>query len=109
MPDYDAPERLEALMGIAQTLERKITHLHEDLVFVEHNDFLFQLDPENIDAAGLRFNRATSGDEATRLMRGIEAAAGQYPGLKLAFIGRYELADPGDGNLELKFFDPAGE
>lgn len=94
---------LGTVMQLLEELGHEITYAYEDLVFVNHNDFLLQF--ENIGSAlSLFFNRSCPVDEAEKIEQIIIPAADRK-GLSITRKGRYHITEQEDDNLQIEFFE----
>jgi hypothetical protein len=105
MPNYAHPARLEAIIGIASEMDLKVTYVHDDIIFIEHNNFLFVLDPDDDDKAYIRVNAECKPGEFRAHAENIEKAAGKWPTVKLAYAGRYRLEEGAEGEIQLVLLD----
>lgn len=86
---------------IVEEIGLQITYAYDDLVFVEHNDFLLQFgnDPHLLK---LYFNTVCpSGEAETIAGKLIPAAAGK--GLSIDRKGTYSMSEGEDDNLKISF------
>ena len=79
-----------------------VTHVHQDVVFVEHNLFLFLLPKRDDGPVGLVFNRECPPDLAAKAAVTIFEAARQT-NLDVALRGSYALEEMEDEQLRLVF------
>lgn len=105
MPNFDNDERLEAIMAVCNELNLKVTYIHEDIVFVEHNNFLFQLDAQDDAATRVRFNQECKPAEVMAYGENLQNAAAKQPGLKLTISGSYTLVAGAEGEMQLQLQD----
>jgi hypothetical protein len=94
---------LGTVMQLLEELGHEVTYAYEDLVFIDHNDFLLQF--ENTGSAlNLFFNRNCPGDEAEKIEQIIVPAADRK-GLSITIKGRYHISGQEDDNLRIEFFE----
>ncbi len=80
-----------------------LTYAYDDLVFIDHNAYLLQF-TNSPAMLNLYFNIETSDDEVQKMEAGLlESAEKRNIGIERK--GHYELAQAGDNNVEIKFFD----
>lgn len=94
---------LGTVMQLLEELGHEVTYAYEDLVFVNHNDFLLQF--ENTGSTlNLFFNRSCPGDEAEKIEQ-IIIPAGDRKGLSITIKGRYHITGEEDEKLRIEFFE----
>jgi len=89
-------------MELVAKLGHEVTYAYEDLVFINHNDFLLQFDAADPKALNLFFNTecdATEADDVAAHMvpEGIEK------GLIIRRRGTYTMTEAEDNNLKITF------
>ncbi|ACF45844.1 MAG: hypothetical protein OQK66_04760 [Prosthecochloris sp.] len=89
---------------IAADVGHEVTYAYEDLVFMDHNGYLFQFgaEPHMLD---LYFNIEFPADESDEMTAKLVEAASKRS-MTIERKGHYELAQKPDDNLEVKFFNP---
>ena len=86
---------------VVEEIGLQITYAYDDLVFIEHNDFLLQFgsDPNQLQ---LHFNTECPVDEADALAAKLmPAAAGK--GLAVCRKGSFTMAEDDNDNLRISF------
>lgn len=91
------------VLELVADLGHEVTYAYDDLVFVNHNAFLFQIDDEG-KMVSLYFNEDCPENEADDLTKSIVAAAGKK-GLNVVRRGNYSLKQRAKDNIEIKFFE----
>ncbi|NTV47125.1 MAG: hypothetical protein HGB11_11525 [Chlorobiales bacterium] len=94
---------LGPVLELVGDLGHDVTYAYEDLVFVNHNAFLFQLD-DNGKVVSLYFNQECPENEADDLTQSIVSTATKK-GLNVVRRGNYMLTEQPNDNLEIKFFE----
>ncbi len=89
---------------IAAEMGHEVTYAYEDLVFMDHNAYLFQFAPEP-HILNLYFNIEFPGNESDEMTSKLVTAAAKRD-MQIVRKGHYELAQKPDDNLEVKFFTP---
>ncbi|NTV45884.1 MAG: hypothetical protein HGB11_05055 [Chlorobiales bacterium] len=94
---------LGPVLELVQELGHDVTYAYEDLVFVNHNAFLFQLDDKG-KVVSLFFNQECPEKEANKITESVVmTAAGR--GFNVVRKGNYALSQKTDDNLEIQFFE----
>lgn len=93
MTSFTAADRLEALVRLCHALDLTITHTHEDLCFVEHNNFLFRLDNDDAAKAYAYLNKECQPAERAMFEKKLTNALRGVEGLNLELAGAYELRE----------------
>lgn len=96
---------LGKLSQIVESMGLGVTYAYDDLIFIEHNAFLFQF-PET-PGANVYFNQDCPEAEQKEIFQKIETLARTHD-LPVFFKGIYEMRQKGDEELEVEFID-AGE
>ncbi len=94
---------LGTVMQLLEELGHKVTYAYEDLVFVDHNDFMLQFDNSGMQLH-LFFNRSCPADEAEKIEQIIIPAADRK-GLSVSRKGHYHISEQEDDNLRIEFFE----
>jgi hypothetical protein len=94
---------LGTVMQLLEELGHEVTYAYEDLVFVNHNDFLLQFDTTG-SSLGLFFNKTCPVDDADNIEQSIIPAADRK-GLSITRKGRYLISDIEDENLQIAFYE----
>lgn len=105
MPQFTDADRLEALATILNELKLKITHIHEDLCFAEHNHFLFWLDPDEARHAVVYFNQECAPEERGMFEEKLATAVENMDGFDLFLGGSYTLEQDGEDEMKLELYD----
>lgn len=85
-----------------EALGHEVTYAYEDLIFIDHNDFLLQFDAADPNALDLFFNTECDDAEA-------DAVAGQIipegiqKGLVIRRKGTYTMTEAEGNNLQIIF------
>jgi hypothetical protein len=94
---------LGTVMQLLEELGHEITYAYEDLVFVDHNDFLLQF--ENTGSSlNLFFNKSCPKSETEKIEQMI-IPAGDRKGLSITIKGSYNVTEKEDENLQIEFFE----
>jgi hypothetical protein len=94
---------LGIVMEVLGELGHEISYAYDDLVFVQHNDFLLQFgDTGNV--LSLFFNCDCPAKDVETIEHSLIPAADRK-GLSVIRKGRYSIDEKPDENLEIKFFD----
>jgi hypothetical protein len=101
----DIPYRpLGLLRELVETMGLRVTHVFEDLVFIEHNAFLLQMGEEGSDVR-LWFN-CESLPAARSGITGSLSGAGADRGLRVDRRGTFRMTQQGkDEEFRLELFD----
>lgn len=94
---------LGTVMQLLEELGHEVTYAYEDLVFVNHSDFLLQFG-ETGSVLHLFFNNECTKKEAEAIEESLIPAADKK-GLSITTKGRYSLSEEPDENLQIRFFD----
>jgi len=94
---------LGTVMQLLEELGHEVTYAFEDLVFVNHSDFLLQFG-ETGSVLHLFFNKECAKKDADAIEESLIPAADKK-GLSIATKGRYSLSEQPDENLQIRFFD----
>lgn len=86
---------------VIEEIGHEITYAYDDLVFVEHNDFLLQFDA-NPDELALFFNTECACDEADVIAAKL-VTAGASKGLAVSRKGTYTMSEEEGDNLKITF------
>ncbi len=86
---------------VVEEIGCEITYAYDDLVFIEHNDFLLQFasDPNQLQ---LYFNTECPGDEAQAITAKL-LPAGASKGLSIERKGTYTMHPDENDNLTISF------
>jgi hypothetical protein len=92
---------LGTVMELVESLGHEVTYAYEDLVFIEHNDFLLQftLEPDTLD---LFFNTECSAEESGTLAAKMLTEASNR-GLTIRHKGTYTMNEAPDNTLQIVF------
>lgn len=101
----DIPYRpLGLLRELVEVMGLQITHVFEDLLFIEHNAFLLQMGEEGADVR-LWFNSQSLPAERPAIAATL-TAAGMERGLRIDRRGTFRLTqEEGAEQLQLELFD----
>jgi len=90
------------VMTLIETLGHEVTYAYEDLVFINHNDFLLQFDDAQPNTLDLFFNTECSTAEADAVAESMipEAAS---KGLTIRRKGTYTMTEAEGDNLQITF------
>jgi hypothetical protein len=94
---------LGTVMQLLEELGHEITYAYEDLVFIDHNDFLLQFEHTG-SSLNLYFNRSCPKSEAEKIEQMI-IPAGDRKGLSITKKGSYNVTEQPDDNLKIEFFE----
>ncbi len=78
-----------------------VTHVWDDLVFIEHNAFILQFGEKGEDIM-LHFNKESEEDKRDEITAEI-VAKGQKQGLVVSYVGTYSLIQKDDENIDIEF------
>jgi len=92
---------LGIVMELVAGLDHEVTYAYDDLVFIDHNDFLLQFsaDPNTLD---LFFNTECSAEEADAIASGIIPEALKV-GLTIRRKGAYSISEAAGESLHITF------
>jgi len=93
---------LGIVMELIEELGHEITYAYDDLIFVNHNDFLLQFGA----VAGkldLFFNQECPKEEALAISELLVTGA-LTKGLEVTTKGSYTMSEQPDNNLQITFF-----
>jgi hypothetical protein len=93
---------LGTVMELVEALGHEVTYAYEDLVFINHNDFLLQFDATDPNALNLFFNTECDAGEAD----GVAARMipeGIEKGLVIRSKGTYTMTEAEGDNLQISF------
>jgi hypothetical protein len=93
---------LGIVMELVAGLGHEITYAYDDLVFVDHNDFLLQFTTES-SALDLFFNTECPGEEADAIAENIIPEASRI-GLTVNRKGTYTMTEAPDNSLQIAFY-----
>ncbi len=93
---------LGIVMEIIKELGHEITYAYDDLVFIDHNDFLLQFTAES-GSLDLFFNTECPADEADAIAGNIVPEAAKK-GLNVNRKGTYSMSEAPDESLEIAFY-----
>jgi hypothetical protein len=97
-----APLRpLGTVMELIEKLGHEVTYAYEDLVFIDHNEFLLQFSPEP-HALDLFFNTECADEEADATADKI-IPEGSNMGLTIRRKGSYTMSEAPDNSLQIQF------
>lgn len=83
----------------------EITYVYEDLIFIEHNDFLLQMGEEG-EQLYIRFNVDTSAEEYPAILEELQSK-GEAMGFSVQEYGGYRMSqEEGEENFQLELIDP---
>ncbi len=86
---------------IIEEAGHEITYAYDDLVFIEHNDFLLQFAPEP-NRLNLFFNTECTAEEADAITARLLEAAGLRK-LSIMRNGTYTMTEAENDNLQITF------
>ncbi|ABL64958.1 hypothetical protein [Chlorobium phaeobacteroides] len=93
---------LGTVMQLLEELGHEVTYAYEDLVFVNHSDFLLQFaDTGNV--LNLFFNYDCNKHDADAIETSI-IPAGDKKGLSIINKGLYSVSEQPDETLQIQFF-----
>lgn len=88
---------------IIESVGLNVTHMYEDLVFIEHNPFLIQFDDDNPSALKIFFNVECESGAAQKIEDALSNAATQN-NCSIVNSGRFEMQQKeGTEEIEIKF------
>lgn len=93
---------LGIVMEIVKELGHEITYAYDDLVFIDHNDFLLQFTDDS-NSLDLFFNTECPIDEADAIADSIVPEAARK-GLTVNRKGTYEMTEAPDESLQIAFY-----
>jgi hypothetical protein len=92
---------LGTVMELIESLGHEVTYAYEDLVFVDHNNFLLQFGQES-HALDLFINTECSADEAESIASRMLNAAPPM-GLDIRPKGTYTMNETAENSLQITF------
>ena len=92
---------------VVENIGLQVSYAYEDLVFVDHNDFLLQFGATETEVLFYR-NRETVSEEGETVFQRLDRAAGSC-GLSLRYSGSYSLRENDDDTIRLEFFQSPSE
>lgn len=93
---------LGEVMAMVEALGHEVTYAYEDLVFINHNDFLLQFDATEPNALDLFFNTECDTAEADAVAERI-IPEGIQKGLVIRRKGTYTMTEAEGDNLQITF------
>lgn len=94
---------LGLIKELIDTTGLNITHVYEDLVFIEHNAFILQMGEKGEDVK-IVFNTESVEDKRPEIQEELTKRAETF-GLKLTSGGTYALTEGEDNTLDIEFFE----
>ncbi len=95
---------LGILKTLLESLGYQVTHCYEDLIFIEHNAFLFRME-EKGEEVSLFFNSESEPDKRAGIAETL-ADAGKHSRLTITRLGTYRLMpNAADNTLSLEFLE----
>lgn len=92
---------LGTVMELIEKLGHEVTYAYEDLVFINHNDFLLQFSPEP-HTLDLFFNTECAAEEVDTTVSKI-IPEGSKMGLTIRRKGSYSMSEAPDNSLQIAF------
>lgn len=89
-------------MELIEALGHEVTYAYEDLVFINHNDFLLQFDAADPNALDLFFNTECDAAEADQVAARM-IPEGIEKGLIIRRKGTYTMTEAEGDNLQITF------
>jgi len=89
-------------MTLIEKLGHEVTYAYEDLVFINHNDFLLQFDAVDPNALDLFFNTECDAAEVDEVA-GRMIPEGIQQGLLIRRKGTYTMTEAENNNLQITF------
>jgi hypothetical protein len=93
---------LGTVMELVEALGHEVTYAYEDLVFINHNDFLLQFDAADPNALDLFFNTECDAAEADEVA-GRMIPEGIQKGLVIHRKGTYTMTEAEGDSLQITF------
>jgi hypothetical protein len=93
---------LGTVMTLIEKLGHEVTYAYEDLVFINHNDFLLQFDATDPNALDLFFNTECDATEVDEVA-GRMIPEGIQQGLLIRRKGTYTMTEAENNNLQITF------
>ncbi|AOS84010.1 hypothetical protein BIU88_07580 [Chlorobaculum limnaeum] len=93
---------LGTVMELIEKLGHEVTYAYEDLVFINHNDFLLQFDATDPNALDMFFNTECAAEEADATTSKI-VPEGANMGLTIRRKGSYSMSEAPDNSLQIAF------
>ncbi|UWX56968.1 hypothetical protein NY406_06925 [Chlorobaculum sp. MV4-Y] len=93
---------LGEVMAMIEALGHEVTYAYEDLVFINHNDFLLQFDATDPNALDLFFNTECDTAEADAVT-GRMIPEGIQKGLVIRRKGTYSMTEAEGDSLQITF------
>jgi len=93
---------LGTVMTLIEKLGHEVTYAYEDLVFINHNDFLLQFDAADPNALDLFFNTECEAAKADEVA-GRMIPEGIQKGLVIRRKGAYTMTETEGDNLQITF------
>jgi hypothetical protein len=93
---------LGTVMTLIEKLGHEVTYAYEDLVFINHNDFLLQFDAADPNALDLFFNTECDAEEADEVAERM-IPEGIQQGLLIRRKGTYTMTEAENNNLQITF------
>lgn len=94
---------LGLIKELIDTTGLNITHVYEDLVFIEHNAFILQMGEQGEDLK-IIFNTESEQEKRPEIQAELAKRAETY-GLKLTNGGTYSLVEGEEDTLDIEFFE----
>ncbi|AAM71946.1 MAG TPA: hypothetical protein DEB17_02490 [Chlorobaculum sp.] len=93
---------LGEVMAMIEALGHEVTYAYDDLVFINHNDFLLQFDAAEPNALALFFNTECNAAEADHVAARM-IPEGIEKGLIIRRKGTYTMTEAESDNLQITF------
>lgn len=92
---------LGLIMNVVESMGLEVTYAYDDLVFVAHSAFLFQMD-NNPQLVNLYFNQQSDTDSRAGITESL-IKYGQENGLTIITKGLFAMEQQEDENLKITF------
>jgi len=97
------PRPLGLVKELIDTTGLNITHVYEDLVFIEHNAFILQMGEKGEDLK-IVFNTESEESKRPEIQEELTKRAATF-GLQLTSGGTYSLIEGEGDTLDIEFFE----
>jgi len=91
------------LLNVVESMNLNVTYSYEDLIFIEHNAFLFRMGKKGEDVF-LYFNIESTESERPSLADKIISAGKRFD-LKIHSVGLFSMEQKDNEKTEIRFFD----
>ena len=95
------PRPLGLVKEIIDAIGLSVTHVWDDLVFIEHNAFILQFGEKGEDIM-LHFNEESEEDKRDEITEKLISEGQKYK-LVVSYVGTYSLTQKDDENIGIEF------